>query len=990
MILIKYTRFIIVLLLCCAAPAFSHGIETPHDSTNNPDRLPKTARFVPHTVVVKFRTNTKSSLTKHAAGLSSLTPAYMRFGITQTEQMYPDHAEAFTSEGRDLGIDRLYRMYFSAETDPITVAKALSAIPDVEYAEPEQIHELLYRPNDASLGQQYAINLMHLPEAWDITKGDSSVVIAIVDTGVQWTHEDLNANIWINSGEDVNHDGKYTIADINQVDDDHDGYVDDIIGLDLVGSTGNNGALYYDNDPLPTPTGNPHGTHVSGIAAAVGDNGIGIAGVAYKCRIMPVKCGSDDGANSVLRGYDGIVYAADHGASVINCSWGGSGYLRSEIDRIDYAISKGAVVVAAAGNGGNETQITPGAYPNVLCVANTDSNDRLHYSSTRGTWVSISAPGTDILSTVSNNNSSYAGGGWTGTSMASPQVAGVVALVRSYRKDLTPLQAAEQVRVTADPIDSLQYVQNRGKIGHGRVNAYRALTVSSPAVRLVQWSVSDSATGNDNGILDRGETFTLTMRWKNFLNPTKNAVVTLSSTNAHVTIQNPVFNIGALGTNEERGNESAPFLITLADVEAPNETIDLNYTIVDGTYEDQGGVTTFQQPTYRDHNYNDITTTIACSGHLGFDDFSGLRGSGFIYQNNTYNVLFEGALLIGAKINGTASVVDVARNESGTSQSTDFLATDAVTMITDAGANVQRGKARFTDGNASLADLVGVDVQLHSYEFLDPGDSNFVILKYTIRNTSQNTLQSLHAGLFFDWDISPGGTNDISKFDTTTQTGYAYDAGYQVPTKVAETVLTRDKPTHFVTIVNSDTDDAPPVFGIYNGYTKNEKWRSISSGIWHTEFGPTDLSNVIANGPYDLAPNDSCIIAFALMASTDMKSLLNTTPRALAKWEDMNRVHTAVDDPAEDISFSLEQNFPNPLTTSHGKSATVTYSLPKQTMVQLHVVDLLGHAILLLNEMQPEGRHSLQFTMPHLPSGEYLLRLTADGKSRTRKLSIIH
>ena len=939
-------------------------------------------------VVVKYAPAARAYLSKSSAALPAASAAFLRYGVHETVQMYPSHRQSFAPDGRELGLDRMYRVSYSSTADPIEVARALSEIPGIEYAEPERIHRLAYVPDDAMLSSQYALDLMDIKRAWDITKGSRSVIIGVVDSGVLWTHEDLRENVYINPGEDTNGDGKYTTADNNSKDDDNNGYVDDVIGIDFAGKDGNGGGGYYDNNPSPTATGNTHGTHVAGIMAAIGNNAKGVAGVAFQCRYLPVKCGTDNAGDRILRGYDGIMYAADMGATVINCSWGGEGgYLQSEIDRIEYALGKGAVVVAAAGNNGRDGIFTPAAYPNLLSVASVGSGDRVSSFSNYSTWVDVSAPGDNIMSTLSSTTSAY--GGMSGTSMASPNAAGVVALVASHRPELRGRALLEQVRVTSDNIDAGNNARYTRKIGYGRVNAYSALTKSLPSVRMTWSQISDTARGNGNAVFDRGEVLEVAMRWKNFLSTTKNATVTLTTKSPHVTILNGTFQLGALAAGEETGNTASPFVIQLADVEAYNEQIDLFFTITDDGYDDYGGISFIWQPTYRDHTVNDVTTTISNDGNIGFDDFSGVRGKGFIYRGNGVNVLFEGGLMIGAKVAGIPMVVDVVRNESGSVQCADFIGAAPVDMRTPGARAAQEGETEFTDDNAPLGNKIGLRVRLHSYEFTDTELANAVILRYTIHNTSQDVLEDLHAGLYFDWDIGPSASSDISDFDTTTLTGYAYDINKQVPTMIGTTVLTREKPTHFMTIANPDPDTDPPVFGIHNGYTKDEKWRSISSGIWHTRSVFTDISQVIANGPYTLRPGDSAVVAFALTAGLKVADVLATTPKVLDKWREIISV-TSVSDPDFAIrGLRILSIAPHPLRADDGAGLMLSYSLDTEGSVDVAVFDALGRVAARFPAVDRiAGLHTERLPLRGLAAGSYLVRVSTQRAAASAKLIV--
>ena len=246
----------------------------------------------------------------------------------------------------------IYLVNYSGTVTPAMMAQTLLKNPDVVYAEPHYIYRVNFTPNDSLLSQQYALNQIQAFQAWDYTQGDSTVPVGIVDTGVDWMHPDLYGNIWHNP---------HWQTDTN--------YPADSIGWDFGGDGGSSNGNY-----TPTPDNNPqedfpaHGTHVAGIVAAISNNNIGIAGVAPKCRIMAVKTSQANyldpgGEPYIVYGFEGIIYAADNGARVINCSWGGPGYSQYEQDVIDYATTKGALVVAAAGNDDHSGRIF---YPSVL------------------------------------------------------------------------------------------------------------------------------------------------------------------------------------------------------------------------------------------------------------------------------------------------------------------------------------------------------------------------------------------------------------------------------------------------------------------------------------------------------------------------------------------------------------------------------------------------------------------------------------------------
>ncbi|ARU60027.1 hypothetical protein CBW65_02315 [Tumebacillus avium] len=300
----------------------------------------------------------------------------------------------------------------------------LQADPNVESVEIDQIMSINYTPNDPSYGSQYHLPKIQANYAWDYNTGSSAVKIAIIDTGVDIQHPDLAGKI--------------------------------IAGYDFVNNDSN-----ADDDQ-------GHGTHCAGIATASTNNGTNGAGVDWNARIMPVKVLSASGSGYTSDIIDGVYFAADNNANVISMSLGGGGYSSAFQSAINYAWNSGTVIVAAAGNNGNTAVQYPANYSNVLSVAATTSSDTKASFSTYGTWVDIAAPGQSIYSTRN-------GGGMTtmsGTSMATPVVAGVAGLVWArYGTGASPATIVNKINATADKISGTgSYWIN------GRVNAYRAVT----------------------------------------------------------------------------------------------------------------------------------------------------------------------------------------------------------------------------------------------------------------------------------------------------------------------------------------------------------------------------------------------------------------------------------------------------------------------------------------------------------------------------------
>jgi subtilisin family serine protease len=300
------------------------------------------------------------------------------------------------------------------------------------------------------------------PRAWSTTTGDADTVVAVIDTGTDINHPDLKNNVWINPGETAG----------NGVDDDKNGYVDDVNGWDFH----NNDASVYD-----AASEDSHGTHVAGTIAAEGNNGIGVTGVNWKAKIMPLKfLGPNGGYTS--NAVKAIDYAVAKGAKISNNSWGGGGYSQTLKDAISRADASGHLFIAAAGNGGSDgigddndaTPSYPASYdnPNIVSVAATDSKDALAgFSNYGGASVDLAAPGVGILSTLPGNT--Y--GSYNGTSMATPHVSGVAALLKSKNPAADDATLKERLIKSVDARSNLSGKTTTG----GRLNAAEALGVKS-------------------------------------------------------------------------------------------------------------------------------------------------------------------------------------------------------------------------------------------------------------------------------------------------------------------------------------------------------------------------------------------------------------------------------------------------------------------------------------------------------------------------------
>jgi subtilisin family serine protease/subtilisin-like proprotein convertase family protein len=364
-----------------------------------------------------------------------------------------------------VGVDRALRAYRASKL--------------VEYAEPNYTVRVALTPNDTMFGSLYGLHNIgqsggtsdadiDAPAAWDITTGSSSVVVAVIDTGVDYNHPDLINNMWTNPGE---------IA--NGLDDDNNGVVDDIHGANFIGNGAASGNPMDDNS---------HGTHVAGTIGAEGNNNLGVVGVAWDVEIMALKFLDSGGSGSIADAIEAFNYATlmktQKGVNlrITSNSWGGGGYTQALVDAIEAAGAAGILTVAAAGNGNSDaTGFYPAAYdsPYIVSVAATDRNDLYAgFSNYGATTVDLAAPGVDILSTFPG--ASY--GTISGTSMATPHVSGAAALVWSQSPGLNPLQVKARLLNGVDDISALGNNSFKPTLTNGRLNARGALDTADDLI----------------------------------------------------------------------------------------------------------------------------------------------------------------------------------------------------------------------------------------------------------------------------------------------------------------------------------------------------------------------------------------------------------------------------------------------------------------------------------------------------------------------------
>ena len=389
-----------------------------------------------------------------------------RLGAVSVFPIFP----ATTLGGQHPRLRRIYLIRFPKGWELETLRQRYARHTAIEAVEMNRLSQPCAEtaPNDPNYTEQWNLSVLNMLQAWDIEQGSPQVTVAVVDSGIAIRHPEFRSQLWENVGE----------IPRNGIDDDGNGYIDDKNGWDFSDAPtlpGSGDWTVRDNDP-EDETG--HGTHVSGIIAAKAHNGLGIAGIAPNCRLMPVRAGFKYGGGTYLQNDDlaaAIVYAADNGAQVINMSWGDTVRAFVIEDAIEYAYHRGCVLVGAAGNSAAAGSYYPAALKPVISVAGLGREKQLYDGSNFGATINIAAPGEEILSTALNGEYRKR----DGTSMAAAHVSGVAALVLSANPHATHIEIQEKLKATAQPLFVTELV------GAGSLDAYAALATSTSLVAKI-------------------------------------------------------------------------------------------------------------------------------------------------------------------------------------------------------------------------------------------------------------------------------------------------------------------------------------------------------------------------------------------------------------------------------------------------------------------------------------------------------------------------
>ena len=568
------------------------------------------------------KTDNPLKILKNEAGFKvdnqKLNDALHSSGVIDLESWIPGASDK--DRDGDIFLNRIYRAYLDSNQELESSMSFLKSSYDILYVEYENIHKPHYQPNDPNYSEQCSIESVKANSAWDfwdiannyIPDGEN-VLLASVDTGVDYTHPDLKSSLWINqqeipewafeAGIDLNGDEYVSSSEVEQfiinegmdnngdgilnlrdfvcegsgfrdfIDGDNNGYTDDLLGWDASGYLGAD-----DPDPYPRENASAsgswaHGTHVAGILSATTDNGLGMSSIAYNAKIISVKSSRDyqETEPSVNDGYAGITYAAKAGYyagtfAIINNSWGGGGYSFSENAVINNAHQQyGAVVLSSAGNGddpsGRYQKEYPAGYDNVLSVLAIGCSGYFGNWATYHESVDLAAPGESILSSIIGQGYDS----WDGSSMACPNAASAIGLLKAYYPNWDNEQLIARIKDSADEYiyelnpDYINCLDNEGEevedgycLGDGMVDVYKAIGMDfSPNFKINSFSTIITE-GDGDSVINPGDSFDFFFTLDNEINwsTAYNIQINIDSDDSSISISNPNFTIPFLESGQ--------------------------------------------------------------------------------------------------------------------------------------------------------------------------------------------------------------------------------------------------------------------------------------------------------------------------------------------------------------------------------------------------------------------------------------------------------
>lgn len=939
--------------------------------------------FIPKSFIIKFKPkNSKLKSTPQSLGISTQkVEAFINsLKPIMVKQKFPK--AKLPVKPNDVDITTIYEIKYLENYPVDKIVAYLSTFDVVQYVQPIPVNQLFYTPNDPLIGNQWYVDKIELKQAWDISKGDTNVVIAISDTGVNVFHEDLVGQI------------KYNWADpINGVDDDNDGYIDNYRGWDMAGN---------DNNPYePNAIGGAHGTTVAGIAGAKTDNGKGVVGVGFNCKILPVRSDLLPNPIGYEHDYESIVYAADHGANVINCSWGSEANLPYGQDIVNYAtFNKDALVVCAAGNYSRPDVYFPASYEHAIsiaCVDNIDAkwipnpnetNPAYKYSgSAYGFFVDASAPGVSITTTDGNTYKPQS----VGTSLSAPIFSGIAGLVRSFNPKFNALQAGERVRVSSQNIDTVPTNAPFVKLlGHGRVNAYHALIDSlKPSIRLVDYTI----TGLYDNIVRGGDTAVLKGSFVNYLHYAKNITISVSDYNSYLAQVDIIPVIDSLGMMDTVKNFELKFSLNKSIPYDATVALQITYDTPDGFHDIQF-VVMRANPSYLPLEANDISTSVNAKGSIGVDYVTRYEGVGFNYKNMP--LLYSRSITSTSVLSGLVLAKDAQKVLTYDIMSTNFTPSNHPEY-----ENTDSTVSIVSSLNGKYKNEVDFNFKINQRATSWLNDSSFVLYEYDIINTSLADIDSMYAGLIMDWDVGNPFWNKAYA-NSNKKYGYVYSIDQTQP-YVGVKVLKGDSVNQHLIEVYDNIKELKPkqvmqgdtlMVTVYDTTTeliqidtkKSLTKDNIFTALTHSKTNlnlvqrpADDIIQVINVKAKDIKIGDTLHVAFALFVASKEQNIPQVLSRAEFRYKQEHHLPTGIVDVQQTITkLKIVPNI------TSGNTVSVEFESSKVGKVRVTISDNQGRIVKSFKQIIESGRNSFPIS-DIKQAGLYYVTVEMNGETFTEK-----
>lgn len=836
------------------------------------DQVVPGVQCLTHQFILKIKPDYRNQCEPSQINIPEVSRILNSIKTEEIRKIYPHHQaplSTYDMYGRKLAdLTLVYNISFTDDVDVRKIINELNALKFVEYAQPRFIETPMWLPNDTSVvTNQWYLFKIRADLAWDLDTGNYNTIIGVVDGGTDFFHPDLMQNIYYD----------YTDS-TGSGDEDNDGFLDNFRGWDV-----------GDNDNYPQYIGahnSAHGTSMCGLAAASTNNVTAMAGAGYKCSYMPVKMVHS--AYGWIAGYEGLVYAADHGAKVINASWGGTVPGPYGQDVVNYvSINQNKQIFAAAGNANNTTPYYPASYDGVICVGGTQMNDTKSGSSSYYEQVDMVSPAFAMFAPYSPAAGGYGAGG--GTSDATALTTGTAGLVQNYYNTFIPSQIGAILQQSSYRIDTIPgNAPYLNKQGAGRLDMFAALTY--PLKPFIYYN-SRTFTDNNDDVLMIGDTIELGGNMLNLLDTSSSSLTALITDNSnYITWVDSTINLGLLNTLSYANISAQPFIFTISPGCPLNQSVLMKVTFYDGA--DTLNTQYFTFIINRDYynvEVNKLNTSVTTTGRIGFTDNRTLKGIGYRFdgtENNLLGIYWNPMGLFLSKSPTAVSDQTLSAGPLGPCcnwpNDADMVGTQNLIVNHNGLVADLEVISQYNDSGAGV-NAVGIDVKQKLWGWSDSINDQYLMLEYSFQNNSGAPLSDWYAGIFGDFDCPDSllwnADANIAFFDTTTQTGIiqSYLPRYFVGYKILS-------PFGQLTYYANHNDGSGGHQYLYDGFSDGEKYNFMNPSVPSNIGGITDVSQYLGLHFDTLYTNGCAMMHVALLIGTSLADIQTQANLAQAKY----------------------------------------------------------------------------------------------------------